>query len=114
MIREGVHINAVYQHYKGDYYRVLDIGFLEKDSSPMVIYQKSDINGIYQSIREYIDIQDIHGLHTEERIVKQPFLRPVKEFLETIGQQFGWGDVPGEIIKIGPSEQPRYKFIKQL
>lgn len=114
MIREGVHINAVYEHYKGNYYKVLDVGFLEKDKTPMVIYQQCDINGIYKSIRTDEYIQTEIGLVCREKIIKQPFLRPVKEFLQTVGQQFILGDKPGEIIKVGPTKQPRFKFIKQL
>lgn len=90
MIKEGIHINAIYQHYKGDYYRVKDIAFHHSDDKDIVIYNKCDINGIYISIRN------------NEVIVEQPFYREIYDFKAEVRHP-----QTQEFVK-------RFKFIKQL
>ena len=54
MIKQEVYINAIYQHYKGDYYKVINIAFHHEDQdlkSAVVIYHKCDEHGIFKSIR---------------------------------------------------------------
>ena len=93
MIREGIHINAVYQHYKGGYYRVLEVANHHNELNLIVIYHKCDKNGIFKSIRS-----EING---EVEIIVQPFFRDLDEFLEE--------------VNYAPHQyKQRFKFIKDL
>lgn len=97
MIKEGIHINAIYQHYKGDYYKIIDVAGHHEEglSEAIVIYHKCDINGIFKSVRS-----EING---EEEIILQPWYRLLIEFIE-------WVDNP----HYSSSTVPRFKFVKQL
>jgi hypothetical protein len=96
--KEEIYTNAIYQHWKGDYYRVTEVAYHHElgDLEGVVIYYKCNVNGIFKSIR---------GLNhkQEEEIVKQPFYRKVKEFMEKVRI----GGYPNEPVE-------RFKFIKQL
>lgn len=95
MIVEGIQIGGVYQHYKGNYYKVKDIVYDHETNEPFVIYYRCDLQGIFQSIR------DKNG----NVVVKQPFLRSIKEF-------------SGDILSHDPATQDfiyieRFKLLKQ-
>ncbi len=95
MIKQGIHINAIYQHFKrGDFYKVIDIANHHNGDNFIVIYHRCDKNGIFKSIRV-----EING---EEEIIVQPFYRSLDEFTEEMIGSFG-------ITKV-----PRFKFIKEL
>jgi len=99
MIKEEIHTNAIYQHYKGKYYKVIDVAYPHDEGAILVIYYQCDIHGIYQSIREEISID-----HNDVTIITpQPFYRSITEFREMIHPKFGKQDLV-----------PRFKFIKQL
>lgn len=105
MIKEGIHINAIYQHYKGGFYKVLDVVYDHETAKPYVIYSKCDENGIYKSIR------GVDGLDGEG-IVKQPFSRSVKDFEQIIQ---GMSSLNSSLQSVEIDiEVPRFKFIKQL
>jgi hypothetical protein len=94
MIKEGIHLNSVYQHWKGGYYKVLDVVYNHEDQeTKLVIYHKCDINGVYISIRP------------DDIIVKQPFYRVLEDFVEEVNVL---SDCGAEI------KTPRFKFIKEL
>lgn len=111
MIKEGIHINGIYKHYKGSLYKVLDVAFHHEDQDlkfAVVIYSRCDIDGLYKSIRERatIELETTNfneKYESKEIIVKQPFYRPYHEFISNI--QGGYPNNP---------TIPRFKFIKQL
>lgn len=100
MIVEGVHINGIYQHFKGDYYRVQEVAFYHEEGNDraIVIYYRCDENGIFKSIRG----EESDRLFEKYFIVNQPFYRGVSDFL----------------VHLHPGTErmstPRFKFIKQL
>jgi len=98
IIKEGIHINGIYQHYKGDYYRVHNVAIHHEEGlfKAVVIYSKCDINGIHISLR-----YEVNG---EEEIIIQPFYRLLIEFIENV-------ECDGEC---GMILKPRFKFIKEL
>jgi len=98
MIVEGVHINGIYQHYKGDFYRVQEVAFYHEEGADraIVIYYRCDKNGLFQSIRNG------YNEKLEDIVVDQPFYRGVSDFLVHLH--------PG----IQRMSTPRFKFIKQL
>lgn len=98
----NIEINAIYRHYKGDLYKVTGVGTWEKTGEPFVIYHKSDINGIFISIRKVGPLGD----ENDKEIVLQPFLRDLDEFNEMV---FPLDEnlVTGVGVK-------RFTFIKQL
>lgn len=97
MIKNEIHLNSIYQHYKGEYVKVLEVayhyqgGILHLDDR-IVIYQKCDENGIYKSIRD----------ENNEVMQPQPSYRFLNEFLATI------------VDITGSKSYPRFKFIKEL
>lgn len=86
-----IYENAIYKHFKGDYYRVVTICYHESFGIPYVVYHKCDENGIFISIR-------VHTGTILEKIVKQPFLRELETFAGNVSN----------------SERERFTFIKQL
>lgn len=69
--------NGIYQHYKGDFYKLLLISFDRDDQNKaIVIYNKCDENGVFKSIRnknkEY------------EEIIRQPFYADIDVFTEIV------------------------------
>lgn len=93
MIIEGIHINGLYQHYKGGYYKVVQVAHFHDNELPaIVVYQKSDKDGLFKSIR--LDNGDI---------IKQPFYRFVDDFKKEVSSPAFQGHTV-----------PRFKFIKQL
>lgn len=101
MEREGIKINAIYQHFKGDYYRVIDVArHHEHFDDFMVIYHKCDENGVFKSIREKLpSFSDPEP----EYITHQPFYRILSDFVGYVV-----GGYPGS------PAIPRFKFVKQL
>ncbi len=72
MQKSGITINGIYKHYKGDYYKVIEVAYHNETlKEPLVIYHKCDENGLYKRI-------------TTDQIefVPQPFYRPLYEFKE--------------------------------
>jgi hypothetical protein len=99
MIKEGIHLNSIYQHYKkGDYYKTIDVVYDHETQKPYVIYSKCDINGVYISIRS-------SEASSEAPTVKQPFSRSVADFTTII---CGLSDCGSDV------KAPRFKFIKEL
>lgn len=99
MIKEGIYINGIYQHFKGYYYKVIEIAQdVDGIMPPVVLYHKCDINGVFQSIRST-------SRTSKEIIVFQPFYRFVNNFLDTINIER-----EDNITK----QDTRFKFIKQL
>lgn len=98
MIVEGVHINGIYIHWKGDFYRVQEVAFDSDTEEAWVIYYRCNKNGLFQSIRELFDDSDMGRV---EVIVKQPFCRKLSEF---VGKAF--------VTKTHPVA--RFKLFKQL
>lgn len=96
---EEVKINAIYQHWKGGYYKVVDIAYHHETESAIVIYYKCDENGTFQSIRWKKGNEEYPSIH-----VKQPFYRNYNEFTDFVDDP-----APGykRIIQ-------RFKFTKQL
>jgi len=81
----GIYKNAIYQHYKGDTYRVILIAYHKDDKEPIVVYEKCTESGVFKSIR--------YG----DEIIDQPFYQGINEFRSNIQG----------VIK-------RFTFIKQL
>ncbi len=96
IIKEGIHLNSIYQHWKGDYYRVKEVAIHHEEGlfEAIVIYSKCDINGIHIILR-----YEING---EEEIIMQPFYRLLDEFVTEVRHP-----KTQEFVK-------RFKFIKQL
>ncbi len=88
-----IRTNSVYRHYKGGYYKVIDIAVHHEnlDLDAIVIYHACDENGVFKSIRSKPD-----GIN--EVFVTQPFFRKVKEFNQIMFT----------------TSTPRFEFIKQL
>jgi hypothetical protein len=95
MKHQQVQINAVYQHYNGGYYRVINIAYHHEMLIPMVIYYRCDENGVFHSIRSVNN--------GNEEIVPQPFYRILSDFVG-----YAVGGYPGS------PAIPRFKFVKQL
>lgn len=106
MLKEGVHINAIYKHYKGEeYYKVINVAFHHETVEPVVIYYRCDINGIYQSLRVIRNTD-------QEFIIAQPFYRNLYEFLEIIP---GLDSKVGALVSVERDKSvPRFTLIKQL
>jgi len=119
MIKKGIHINAIYQHYKGDHYRIHDVAFHHETAQAEVIYSKCDINGIHISIRnrwcsacmdniddevdsECMACGGFKECGDKEVIVDQPFRRELEDFITEVRHS-----ITQEFVK-------RFKFIKQL
>lgn len=97
IIKEGIRINGIYQHYKGDFYLVKDVAYHHEGGlfhldDVLVIYTKCDKNGIYISIR------DNEGEVTQP----QPFYRQVSDFITEVRHP-----LTQEFIK-------RFRYIKQV
>lgn len=90
MIVLGIRINGIYQHYKGEFYRVQEVAFHHSEDRDIVVYHRCDENGVFVSIRN------------NDVIVDQPFYREVSDFLVHLH--------PGTERR----STPRFKFIKQL
>lgn len=89
-VKNGLILNGLYQHYKGDYYKLIDIGKLHDSQNIFIVfYHKCDKNGVYISIRP-----------SENEIIHQPFCTDINRFNEIV-------NVSGKLI-------PRFKFIKSL
>lgn len=99
MIKEGIHINGIYQHYKEGFYKIIDIAYHHEDLSKysIVIYHRCDEHGVYKCLK-------IIRNSIDEFIVPQPFYRLVSEFSEDV------------LINQGNYKTPvkRFKLIKQL
>jgi hypothetical protein len=108
MIKQGIHINAIYQHYKNNYYRVINVAQDAEDlTPPIVVYYRCDKNGIFQSIREFINNQ--------EKIVHQPFYTSINRFANDVVPVTRM-DIKRDIL---PSELtdgvvPRFRFVREL
>lgn len=90
MIKEGIYINGIYQHYKGAHYRVTEVAnYHDKELPSVVLYHKCDKNGLFLSIR--LDNGDI---------IRQPFYRFINDFKA--------------ILPPSRNNVERFKFIKQL
>jgi hypothetical protein len=100
--KEGIIINGIYQHYKGDYYLVVDVAYHHEDAEKLavVIYQKCDENGIFKSIRKPNSIEDTVG---------QPFWRLVNEFKHKIKIHDPIANNP---TKFNVIYKERFNFIK--
>lgn len=79
---QGVIINGIYRHYKGDFYKVIDVVYDCDMGIPFVVYHKCDENGIFKSIRGL----DFNG---REMIVGQPFIRKLDVFTSPINSSIG-------------------------
>lgn len=88
MMYANLKIQGIYQHYKNNFYRILDIAFHHETGEAIVIYHRCNENGVYISIRD----------EKGNPKVKQPFYRDLKEFKES--------------VNIGLKTVPRFKFIK--
>lgn len=91
MIEAQIHVGAIYKHYKGSFYRVIDVAYHHETKEAIVIYNKCDEKGLFISIRE------------GAKIVSQPFYRKLSEFVENV--QGGYPNNPAI---------PRFAFFKQL
>jgi hypothetical protein len=65
MIKKGVFgeyvIGGIYTHYKGGYYKIVDVAFLNNSQNIfLIIYNKCDINGVYISIRDKEGNPEVH------------------------------------------------------
>jgi hypothetical protein len=98
IVKEEIIIGGIYEHYKGNKYRVLDVAYSHENADwPCVIYHKCDDNGIFQSIR-----QTKNG---KETIIDQPFYRPLID----------WNNqVKVGIVNDVQQYIPRFKFIKKI
>lgn len=65
--------NAIFKHFKGHFYRIETICYLESFNDPYVVYHRCDEHGIFISIREKAG-------QVDEKIVNQPFLRSLESF----------------------------------
>lgn len=92
--KEGIVLQSIFQHYKGDFYRVKDVAYDRDTGEPWVVYNKCDENGIYKTIRPNIGTEN-------EIIVNQPFLCRLS--IWTMCVQGGYPGNPAI---------PRFKFIK--
>lgn len=106
MIKQGIHINAIYQHYKGDYYKVLDVARHHELDDLIVIYHKSDESGIFKSIRTIEDGKEV--------IIHQPFYREYKDFQDVIHGISCFHDSYKTKSSMIDRCTPRFKFIKDL
>lgn len=98
MIKEGIHINGIYRHYKGNYYKIEAIAYNHEDQEPIVIYSKCNQYGIYISIRK----------EDGSPRINQPFYRNVKEFKQFVNGKRGfWNSILGV-----RHDMERFKFIK--
>lgn len=112
MQKEGIIINGIYQHYKGDYYKIVDVAYHHEDGKGLaiVIYYKCDENGIFKSIRE-LDL-DFSSNSNGEKIISQPFWRLLDEFndiVKIIGNTTYLGNNGEQYVSL---DKPRFKFIK--
>jgi hypothetical protein len=75
---QGVEIGGIYRHWKGSYYQVVTVAHCSEGSKKaVVIYNKCDMNGIFQAIREYKD-------NDEVVYIDQPFFRDINNFTQLI------------------------------
>lgn len=81
IVKENIVINGIYQHYKGNYYKVLEVAYgSENPLDKVVIYVRCTFDGLYQSIRS----SEYDGDKLVEKIVQQPFFRSVESFLSNV------------------------------
>lgn len=90
MVLAGIHMKGIYQHYKGNFYKVVGIAWDHSDQKKaIVIYNKCTKDGIYTRIKN----------ERTEFFVNQPFFRDLHEFKEIV-------------INKEEVEVERFKFIK--
>lgn len=95
MNKEGIEIEGIYKHFKGNYYKVQQVAYDRDNGEPWVIYNRCSEKGIYITIRDKEDLEKI--------AIKQPFLCKLPVWNDILdGGYYGFGN-----IKI-----PRFKLIK--